>query len=150
MKPMIVTMVIVLLLSLSVQPAQAQPADQVSGAAFVAQIVAGSFGAAAGVSAAKLLPYGFVQPIGGILGGTVGAGVVGAVLGGKVNWLLGLSGSVAGWFLSDFFAAGFFNPNAPVRLNILAPVTFSYQDLRFYSQVIGTAFIATIGFNMYV
>ena len=150
MKPVIVVMLTILLFLFFANPVQAQPATQVSGVAFVAQIVAGSLGAVAGVSAAKLLPYGFVQPIGGILGATVGGGVVGLALGGKVNWLLGLSGGVAGWFLSDFFAAGFFSPNVPVRLNLLAPLTFSYQDLRFYARVIGTAFIATIGFNMYV
>jgi len=123
----------------------AQTQNKVSGGAYILQVLVGSFAAAGGSVAAKLLPFRGAEAAGGILGAAIGIGGMGALLNVRTNWLFGTLAAGAGWFLTDFFAADFFGPagftfNGPISFRI------SSQDFLFWTRAIGTAFFSVLGF----
>lgn len=130
-------------------PAQAQARQDVSVGVFGLELLVGSAVTAAGMVAARIVPLGPAEMLGGVLAATLSVGAVGLLMGANGNWLLAIAGGFGGWFLSDFFGAGIFGLNATYRLDFLANVRLASRDALFIARAIGTAFGATIGFNLY-
>lgn len=62
-----------------------------------------------------------------------------------------MAGSLAGWYLFDYFAQGFFPPGAFFQLNLLGQgIQFSGRELRLYARAAGAGFLATLGVNIYL
>ena len=129
--------------------ANAQPSQDVPVGVFGLELVVGSLATAGGMATARLVPLGPAEMLGGVLAATLSVGAVGLLMRTNGNWLLAAVGGLGGWFLSDFFGTGFFGLNATYRFNVFASVQLTSRDALFITRAIGTAFGATLGFNLY-